>query len=175
MLGSDIFRALAVVGLGWVGEVLVLLGFIRTTAPPVLALPDGVRNRVGETVHAATRLRFGLLSAEGPNTRGAVDRLADELRELASCPEAISALAKVRHRAAAARAPETPKVAAPYAENEMVEIQLTADPTSWVPAEYLNTSHGGSLIAVWSERCGSLVVPKERVRAVNRPSLSDVG
>ena len=149
---------------------------IRRTAGIIRLEATGERDESDPYRHKwVTRLRFGLLSAEGPNTRGAVDRLADELRELASCPEAISALAKVRHRAAAARAPETPKVAAPYAENEMVEIQLTADPTSWVPAEYLNTSHGGSLIAVWSERCGSLVVPKERVRAVNRPSLSDVG
>ena len=147
---------------------------IRRTAGIIRLEAAGERDESDPYRHKwVTRLRFGLLSAEGPNTRGAVDRLADELRELASCPEAISALAMVRHRAAA-RAPETPKVAAPYAEGETVEIQLTTDPT-WVPAEFLNTSHGGSLIAVWSERFGSLVIPKERVRAVNRPSLSDVG
>lgn len=59
----------------------------------------------------------------------------------------------------------------------MVEVLvgIGEDQTKWVPAEFLNTSHGGSLYAVYSERYGSLVVPKERVRAVNRPSLADVG
>ena len=123
-----------------------------------------------------TRLRLGELTAEGANTREAVDRLAVELLALASCPEALQALARVRAQQTAAREAPTPaKIPPPYTEGEMVEIQLTADPESWVPAEFLNTSHGGSLIAVWSERCGSLVVPKERVRAVNRPSLADVG
>ena len=136
---------------------------------------DGERDERDSYRHKwFTRVRCGLLKGAGPNTAAATEALADELRELASCPEAIEALAMARHRAAAARAPETPKVAAPYTEGETVEIQLTTDQTL-VPAEFLNSSHGGSLIAVWSERCGSLVIPKERVRAVNRPSLSDVG
>ena len=128
-----------------------------------------------------TRLRFGLLSAEGPNTRGAAEHLEAELRELASCPEAIEALGWARAQQAAAREPPAAppaKAPAPYADGEMVEVLFGEDGDhiqSWLPAEFLNTSHGGSLIAVWSERFGSLVVPKERVRAVNRPSLADVG
>ena len=119
-----------------------------------------------------TRLRFGLLSAEGPNTRGAVEYLEVELRALASCPEAIEALARARARLAVVREPPAAppaKPPAPFADGEMVEVQLR------LHDEFLNTSHGGSLIAVWSERCGSLVVPKERVRTMNRPSLADVG
>ena len=149
---------------------------IRRTAGIIRLEATGERDESDPYRHKwVTRLRFGLLSAEGPNTRGAVDRLADELRELASCPEAISALAKVRAQQVAERElPAPAKAAAPFADGETVEIQLTTDPT-WVPAEFLNAAHGGSLIAVWSERCGSLVIPKERVRAVNRPSLADVG
>ncbi len=126
-----------------------------------------------------TRLRFGLLSAEGPNTRGAVEYLEAELRALASCPEAIEALARVREQTARANRhpPEPPaRAPAPFAAGEMVEVMLLHPHVeTWVEAEFLNASHGGSLYAVWSERCGSLVVPKERVRAVNRPSLADVG
>ena len=125
-----------------------------------------------------TRLRFGLLSAEGPNTRGAVEYLEVELRALASCPEAIEALARARARLAVVREPPAAppaKPPAPFADGEMVEVQLRLHDETWVAAEFLNTSHGGSLIAVWSERCGSLVVPKERVRTMNRPSLADVG
>ena len=126
-----------------------------------------------------TRLRIGELTAEGPNAREAVDNLAAELLALASCPEAVQALAMFRHRLASARsvaeAPPKPKAPAPYADGEAVEIQLTADPDSWVPAEFLNTSHGGLLIEVWHERCGCLVLSPDRVRAVKRPSLADVG
>lgn len=73
---------------------------IRRTAGIIRLEATGERDESDPYRHKwVTRLRFGLLSAEGPNTRGAVDRLADELRELASCPEAITALAKVRPRA----------------------------------------------------------------------------
>ena len=147
---------------------------IRRTAGIIRLEATGERDECDPYRHKwVTRLRFGLLSAEGPNTRGAVDRLADELRELAFCPEAITALAKVQAQQVAERELPVPaKAPAPFAESEAVEVLIQ---DTWCPAEYLNTSHGGSLIAVWSERCGSLVVPKERVRAVNRPSLSDVG
>ena len=152
---------------------------IRRTAGIIRLEATGERDESDPYRHKwVTRLRFGLLSAEGPNTRGAVDRLADELRELASCPEAISALAKVRAQQVAERELPVPvKAPAPFTDGEMVEVLLGIgeDQTKWVSAEFLNTSHGGSLIAVWSERFGSLVVPKERVRAVNRPSLADVG
>ena len=152
---------------------------IRRTAGTIRLEATGERDESDPYRHKwVTRLRFGLLSAEGPNTRGAVDRLADELRELASCPEAISALAKVRAQQVAERELPVPvKAPAPFTDGEMVEVLLGIgeDQTKWVSAEFLNTSHGGSLIAVWSERFGSLVVPKERVRAVNRPSLADVG
>ena len=152
---------------------------IRRTAGTIRLEATGERDESDPYRHKwVTRLRFGLLSAEGPNTRGAVDRLADELRELASCPEAITALAKVRAQQVAERELPVPvKAPAPFTDGEMVEVLLGIgeDQTKWVSAEFLNTSHGGSLIAVWSERFGSLVVPKERVRAVNRPSLADVG
>lgn len=123
-----------------------------------------------------TRLRLGELTAEGPNAREAADNLAAELLALASCPEAIEALAMFRLRLHAAReAPKPEKVPPPYAEGEAVELRLAADPDAWVPAEFLSSSHNGSLFAVWSERFGTLTVPPDRVRAVNRPSLADVG
>lgn len=152
---------------------------IRRTAGIIRLEATGERDESDPYRHKwVTRLRFGLLSTEAPNTRAAIDNLASELRELAECPEAIEALAKVR---AAAREPPAPpaKVPAPFADGEMVEVLLLGlqhdQDETWAAAEFLNTSHGGSLIAVWSERFGSLVVPKGRVRAVNRSSLADVG
>lgn len=124
-----------------------------------------------------TRLRLGELTAEGPNAREAADNLAAELLALASCPEAIEALAMFRMRLHAAReTPKPEKAPAPYAGGEVVELRLSpADLDVWVPAEFLSSSHNGSLFAVWSERFGTLTVPPDRVRAVNRPSLADVG
>lgn len=73
---------------------------IRRTGGVIRLEAAGERDESDPYRHKwVTRLRFGLLSAEGPNTSGAVDRLADELRELASCPEAITALATARHTA----------------------------------------------------------------------------
>ena len=73
-----------------------------------------------------TRLRIGELTAEGPNAREAVDNLAAELLALASCPEAVQALAMFRHRLASARsvAEAPPKPAAPFADGEAVEVLI---------------------------------------------------
>jgi len=113
----------------------------------------------------------GLLSASGPNLKTALANLEAEVLALVSSEAARSALAAERQKAMPA-APTPAKAPAPYAEGEMVEVLIQG---IWCEAEFLNSSPGGSLYAIWSERCGSLVVPKERVRAVNRPSLGDVG
>lgn len=118
-----------------------------------------------------TTVRLGLLSASGPNLKTALANLEAEVLALVNSEAARSALAAERLKAMPA-APTPAKVSAPYAEGEMVDVLIQ---DVWCEAEFLNSSHGDSLYAVWSERCGSLVVPKERVRAVNRPSLSDVG
>ena len=118
-----------------------------------------------------TTVRLGLLSASGPNLKTALANLEAEVLALVSSEAARSALAAERQKAMPA-APTPAKAPAPYAEGEMVEVLIQG---IWCEAEFLNSSPGGSLYAIWSERCGSLVVPKERVRAVNRPSLGDVG
>lgn len=119
-----------------------------------------------------TTVRLGLLSASGPNLKTALANLETEVLALVSSEAARSALAAERLKAVPVPAPTPAKAPAPYAEGEMVEVLIQ---DVWCEAEFLNSSHGGSLYAVWSERCGSLVVPKERVRAMNRPSLGDVG
>lgn len=138
---------------------------------------DGERDERDPYRHRwVTRLRFGELRGAGANTREAAENLADELRALASCPEAVEALAMVRARAIAAR--EQPAAArstiASYDPGSTVEVRLTSDDV-WVEAEYQNV-HAGSMHAVWLERSRSTVVlPDDRVRPVNRPSLADVG
>jgi len=120
-----------------------------------------------------TRLRFGLLSSEGPNTRGAVEYLEAELRELASCPEAIEALARVRAqrmadmRAAEARPPEPE----PFEPDQDVEVRVS---DGWFPATFERRE--GPRFRVWVPHFGGyLTVERSYVRAVNRPSLGDVG
>ena len=124
-----------------------------------------------------TRLRFGLLSAEGPNTRGAVEYLEAELRALASCPEAIEALARVRALAIVAReATEKPAPKMQVFEREQaVEIlAFTGRGDEWILGEY--DAPEGNEHSVWlPQHQGWKLVPDNCIRAVNRPSLADVG
>ena len=61
-----------------------------------------------------------------------------------------------------------------YDEDERVEVRLTLDEV-WTEACYLKR-HGSMMHLVWLERSmRSVVLPDNRVRPMNRPSLADVG
>ena len=142
---------------------------------------DGERDERDPYRHKwVTRVRCGLLRGSGPNTSTATEALADELRALAECPEAVEALAMARHRAAAARAAAEAKPVVDalqvFERDDPVEVlQLAGDqPGAWLAGEY--DAREGQRHSVWVPSLnGWLVVEDSRVRALNRPSLADVG
>lgn len=166
---------------------------IRRTAGIIRLEATGERDESDPYRHKwVTRLRFGLLSAEGPNTRGAVEYLEAELRALASCSEAIEALAQARARKMAeTRAAEVKPVdrQQKFERDDRVEVFylghdiVTPDSGKpvgeapagvWLSGEY--DAREGQRHSVWVHSLnGWVVVEDHRVRAVNRPSLADVG
>lgn len=124
-----------------------------------------------------TRVSLGELTGAGRNTAEALAELEAEVRSLVSCPEALEALAKARARHTALReaAAAQPSTKPTFAQDEAVEVLIeTPKGAAWVPGEY--DAPEGSVHSVWVPSIhGWTVVDDARVRAVNRPSLADVG
>lgn len=123
-----------------------------------------------------TRLRCGDITGAGPNQRTAASNLVDELIALASCPEAVEALAMVRAREASARA-EAARPAPepePFEHDADVEVRVGGAEPRWVAGSY--DHRDGARFRVWvPEFGGYLTVERSCIRPVNRPSLADVG
>ena len=149
----------------------------RRTAGVVRLEVTGERDESSSYRHKwVTRLRLGELTAEGPNTREAVDNLADELRALASCPEAVQALAMARAREIAARAVEAtpaPKPE-PFERDDAVEVRVGGAEPRWVAGSY-DGRYGARFRAYVPEFGGYLTVERSYIRAVNSPPPADVG
>lgn len=127
-----------------------------------------------------TSVTCGELTGGGPNTAAAVDALARELQALASCPEAVQALAMVRARESAARdaitAAAKPDPNAPlFADEEAIECAIvTAGGLNWRAASYEGPV-GCGRHRVWMVNLGYLEVYTESLRAVNKPAAAAVG
>lgn len=151
---------------------------IRRVTARITLEAEGERDESDPYRHKwSTTLRFGLLSASGPNLAAAREALEAELLALASSDAATTALSVERARLGQAREAELaatrPTPVLKYEVGATVEVRL-AHTDVWSEAEYLSSLHGDAMHAVWSECFGSLECPDERVRPVNRAQVQAV-